>query len=101
MPEKFAHLVIGPAGRWNVNCRSNLLSRANKPPSGKSTYCTALQNHCLTIKRTVHVVNLDPVPICVILARLCTFLRVNHHTGCRSFQIQARSGYKRTHISGR
>jgi len=42
MPEKFAHLVIGPAG------------------SGKSTYCTALQNHCLTIKRTVHVVNLDP-----------------------------------------
>mmetsp|Transcript_22029 Transcript_22029/g.39069 ORF Transcript_22029/g.39069 Transcript_22029/m.39069 type:complete len:272 (+) Transcript_22029:18-833(+) len=42
MGDKFAQIVIGPAG------------------SGKSTYCTALQNHCLTVKRTVHVVNLDP-----------------------------------------
>lgn len=39
---KFAQLVIGPAG------------------SGKSTYCTAIQNHCAMTKRTVHVVNLDP-----------------------------------------
>lgn len=40
--DRFAQFVIGPAG------------------SGKSTYCTAIQNHCAAIKRSVHVVNLDP-----------------------------------------
>jgi GTPase SAR1 family protein len=39
---RYAQLVIGPAG------------------SGKSTYCSYLAQHCETIKRTVHVVNLDP-----------------------------------------
>lgn len=39
---KHAQLVIGPAG------------------SGKSTYCRSIQEHCDTIRRTVHVVNLDP-----------------------------------------
>eukprot|EP00823_Brevimastigomonas_motovehiculus_P009276 TRINITY_DN8945_c0_g1_i1.p1 TRINITY_DN8945_c0_g1~~TRINITY_DN8945_c0_g1_i1.p1 ORF type:complete len:291 (-),score=45.23 TRINITY_DN8945_c0_g1_i1:152-1024(-) len=39
---KYATLVIGPAG------------------SGKSTYCETFQKHCETLKRTVHVVNLDP-----------------------------------------
>ncbi|VDM62201.1 unnamed protein product [Angiostrongylus costaricensis] len=39
---KYAQLVIGPAG------------------SGKSTYCSVIYNHCLSIRRTVHVVNLDP-----------------------------------------
>ncbi|CAN6478218.1 unnamed protein product [Victoria cruziana] len=38
----YAQLVIGPAG------------------SGKSTYCASLQQHCETIGRTVHIVNLDP-----------------------------------------
>jgi len=28
--------------------------------SGKSTYCEAVQKHCLAARRTVHVVNLDP-----------------------------------------
>lgn len=39
---KYAQLVIGPAG------------------SGKSTYCSVIYNHCLSIGRRVHVVNLDP-----------------------------------------
>lgn len=39
---KHAQIVIGPAG------------------SGKSTYCSAIQRHCNTIRRTMHVVNLDP-----------------------------------------
>jgi len=39
---KHAQIIIGPAG------------------SGKSTYCTAMVKHCETIKRVVHVVNLDP-----------------------------------------
>eukprot|EP00252_Welwitschia_mirabilis_P000076 TRINITY_DN10049_c0_g2_i1.p1 TRINITY_DN10049_c0_g2~~TRINITY_DN10049_c0_g2_i1.p1 ORF type:complete len:280 (-),score=61.53 TRINITY_DN10049_c0_g2_i1:251-1090(-) len=38
----YAQLVIGPAG------------------SGKSTYCYNLQQHCSSIGRSVHVVNLDP-----------------------------------------
>ncbi|ESQ56453.1 hypothetical protein EUTSA_v10025507mg [Eutrema salsugineum] len=38
----YAQLVIGPAG------------------SGKSTYCSTLYEHCETIGRTMHVVNLDP-----------------------------------------
>jgi GTPase SAR1 family protein len=37
-----AQLVIGPAG------------------SGKSTYCYNIYNHCQTIGRTVHIINLDP-----------------------------------------
>lgn len=38
----YAQLVIGPAG------------------SGKSTYCSSLYRHCETIRRTMHIVNLDP-----------------------------------------
>ncbi|KAF7845150.1 GPN-loop GTPase 3 [Senna tora] len=38
----YAQLVIGPAG------------------SGKSTYCSSLYQHCETVRRTMHVVNLDP-----------------------------------------
>ncbi|KAF8364778.1 hypothetical protein HHK36_033244 [Tetracentron sinense] len=38
----FAQLVIGPAG------------------SGKSTYCSSLYQHCETVRRTIHIVNLDP-----------------------------------------
>lgn len=38
----YAQLVIGPAG------------------SGKSTYCYNLQQHCESIGRSVHIVNLDP-----------------------------------------
>ncbi|KAF8014741.1 hypothetical protein BT93_H0517 [Corymbia citriodora subsp. variegata] len=38
----YAQLVIGPAG------------------SGKSTYCSSLYQHCQTIGRTIHIVNLDP-----------------------------------------
>ncbi|XP_064620478.1 GPN-loop GTPase 3-like [Lineus longissimus] len=39
---KYAQLVMGPAG------------------SGKSTYCSSLVRHCEALRRTVHVVNLDP-----------------------------------------
>ncbi|XP_037091627.1 GPN-loop GTPase 3-like [Pollicipes pollicipes] len=39
---RYGQLVMGPAG------------------SGKSTYCSAMQKHAQTQKRTVHVVNLDP-----------------------------------------
>lgn len=39
---KHAQFVVGPAG------------------SGKSTYCSTIQEHCDTIKRSVHCVNLDP-----------------------------------------
>lgn len=39
---RYAQLVIGPAG------------------SGKSTYCKNVHEHCSSIGRTVHVVNLDP-----------------------------------------
>ncbi|XP_020176778.1 GPN-loop GTPase 3 [Aegilops tauschii subsp. strangulata] len=38
----FAQLVIGPAG------------------SGKSTYCSGLYQHCETVGRRIHMVNLDP-----------------------------------------
>lgn len=38
----YAQLVIGPAG------------------SGKSTYCSSLYQHCEALRRTIHVVNLDP-----------------------------------------
>ncbi|KAI4326338.1 hypothetical protein MLD38_031662 [Melastoma candidum] len=38
----YAQLVMGPAG------------------SGKSTYCSSLYDHCQTIGRTMHIVNLDP-----------------------------------------
>lgn len=38
----YAQLVIGPAG------------------SGKSTYCNNLHQHCESIGRTLHIVNLDP-----------------------------------------
>lgn len=38
----YAQLIIGPAG------------------SGKSTYCKIIQSHCLSIKRTVRIINLDP-----------------------------------------
>ncbi|GAB4844307.1 hypothetical protein Ancab_037670 [Ancistrocladus abbreviatus] len=38
----YAQLVIGPAG------------------SGKSTYCANLYQHCETMRRTIHIVNLDP-----------------------------------------
>eukprot|EP00271_Cylindrocystis_brebissonii_P007643 TRINITY_DN21209_c0_g2_i1.p1 TRINITY_DN21209_c0_g2~~TRINITY_DN21209_c0_g2_i1.p1 ORF type:complete len:287 (-),score=61.37 TRINITY_DN21209_c0_g2_i1:549-1409(-) len=39
---RYAQLVIGPAG------------------SGKSTYCSTLHQHCESIGRTLHIVNLDP-----------------------------------------
>eukprot|EP00899_Mesostigma_viride_P005855 jgi/Mesvir1/15270/Mv06488-RA.1 len=39
---RFAQLVIGPAG------------------SGKSTYCNAIYQHCQSVGRVVHIVNLDP-----------------------------------------
>jgi len=39
---KYCQLVMGPAG------------------TGKSSYCSAMAEHCTTIGRTVHVVNLDP-----------------------------------------
>ncbi|KAL0477111.1 gpn3 [Acrasis kona] len=39
---KHAQLVMGPAG------------------CGKSTYCKTIQDHCDSLKRTLHVVNLDP-----------------------------------------
>lgn len=39
---RLAQLVMGPAG------------------SGKSTYCNSVQRHCEMLRRTVHVVNLDP-----------------------------------------
>ncbi|KAM3724633.1 GPN-loop GTPase [Dirofilaria immitis] len=39
---KYAQLVVGPAG------------------SGKSTYCSVVQQHCLSIGRSVFLVNLDP-----------------------------------------
>lgn len=39
---RYAQLVMGPAG------------------SGKSTYCSTMVKHCEAIRRTVHVVNLDP-----------------------------------------
>ena len=45
---KVAQIVMGPAG------------------SGKSTYCHTMQQHCVTTKRTVHVVNLDPVRPCSV-----------------------------------
>uniref|UniRef100_A0A2P2JB74 GPN-loop GTPase 3 n=1 Tax=Rhizophora mucronata TaxID=61149 RepID=A0A2P2JB74_RHIMU len=38
----YAQIVIGPAG------------------SGKSTYCSSLYQHCETVGRSIHVVNLDP-----------------------------------------
>ncbi|CAA7396054.1 unnamed protein product [Spirodela intermedia] len=38
----FAQLVIGPAG------------------SGKSTYCSSLYQHCETMRRSIHIINLDP-----------------------------------------
>ncbi|KAJ7950584.1 GPN-loop GTPase 3 [Quillaja saponaria] len=38
----YAQLVIGPAG------------------CGKSTYCSSLYEHCETVGRTIHIVNLDP-----------------------------------------
>ncbi|KAE8708094.1 GPN3-like protein [Hibiscus syriacus] len=38
----YAQLVIGPAG------------------SGKSTYCSSLFQHCETLGRSIHIVNLDP-----------------------------------------
>ncbi|CAL1407938.1 unnamed protein product [Linum trigynum] len=38
----YAQLVIGPAG------------------SGKSTYCSSLHQHCETLGRSIHIVNLDP-----------------------------------------
>ncbi|CAD5114930.1 DgyrCDS3960 [Dimorphilus gyrociliatus] len=39
---RYGQLVIGPAG------------------SGKSSYCTTIVHHCEVIKRTIHVINLDP-----------------------------------------
>lgn len=39
---RYAQLVMGPAG------------------SGKSTYCSLMVKHCEALRRTVHVVNLDP-----------------------------------------
>lgn len=39
---KYAQLVIGPAG------------------SGKSTFCHQIQEHCGSVGRTLHIVNLDP-----------------------------------------
>uniref|UniRef100_A0A915KCJ2 GPN-loop GTPase 3 n=1 Tax=Romanomermis culicivorax TaxID=13658 RepID=A0A915KCJ2_ROMCU len=39
---RYCQLVIGPAG------------------SGKSTYCNTIVRHCESLKRVVHVVNLDP-----------------------------------------
>lgn len=40
-PELY-QMVMGPAG------------------TGKSTYCRVIQEHCQNIKRSIHVVNLDP-----------------------------------------
>ncbi|XP_045172422.1 GPN-loop GTPase 3-like [Mercenaria mercenaria] len=39
---RYAQIVMGPAG------------------SGKSTYCSNMVRHCENLRRTVHVVNLDP-----------------------------------------
>lgn len=39
---RYGQLVMGPAG------------------SGKSTYCSNMQHYCEELRRTVHVVNLDP-----------------------------------------
>lgn len=39
---RYAQLVIGPAG------------------SGKSTYCASLHQHCESIGRMIHLINLDP-----------------------------------------
>lgn len=41
---KYVQLIIGPAG------------------SGKSTYCYNLQEHCRTIGRSMHVMNLGACP---------------------------------------
>ncbi|XP_042509569.1 GPN-loop GTPase 3-like isoform X2 [Macadamia integrifolia] len=38
----YAQLVIGPAG------------------GGKSTYCSSWYQHCVSVGRTIHIVNLDP-----------------------------------------
>lgn len=38
----FAQIIMGPAG------------------SGKSSYCTAIQEHCASNKRTIHIMNCDP-----------------------------------------
>lgn len=30
------------------------------PPPNQSTYCSSLYRHCETVRRTMHIVNLDP-----------------------------------------
>ncbi|CDF39963.1 unnamed protein product [Chondrus crispus] len=53
---KFAQVVLGPAG------------------GGKSTYCAELQRYCNDKKRSLHVINLDPV------SAISTFFGTNHQT---------------------
>ncbi|CAH2052472.1 unnamed protein product [Thlaspi arvense] len=66
----YAQLVIGPSG------------------SGKSTYCSSLHQHCESIRRTMHIVNLDPAaevfnyPVAMDIRELVTVEDVMEQLKC-------------------
>lgn len=69
---RYAQVVIGPAGSGKVLCGRSLLLIAQfrnalqrcclirRFLNVQSTYCKQIYEHCQSIGRMVHVVNLDP-----------------------------------------
>ncbi|OEL13289.1 GPN-loop GTPase 3 [Dichanthelium oligosanthes] len=66
----YAQLVIGPAGSGKVRAPdsppvyflrfSSLMRGCRVVYAVQSTYCSSLYDHCQTVGRTIHIVNLDP-----------------------------------------
>ena len=62
---RYGQIVMGPAGSGKVCCRDGSCCYTPFIPlhhthTHQSTYCSTIVKHCQTIKRAVHVVNLDP-----------------------------------------
>ena len=59
---RYGQIVIGPAGSGKVSINSlfHVSVINNAPCHCQSTYCSNVVKYCQELKRTVHVVNLDP-----------------------------------------
>ena len=61
---RYGQVVIGPAGSGKVKNCNGVCSKFNyylcSTFSMQSTYCSTVVEYCHNVKRSIHVVNLDP-----------------------------------------
>ena len=57
---RYGQIVMGPAGCGKVSERSRNGLVVDDEMYFQSTYCSNIVKHCQTVKRSVHVINLDP-----------------------------------------